>query len=365
MWPWLSWLYDQSSKVYNLVASFYTRIINAARNAWTWAENAKNKAIAWAYDNIIIYYYKARNLAKGWVQDAKNLAYLLYYKTIAAAKDLFAGVGDLIKIALKRAEVFAQGLVNGAINLAWVLYWRAVEAAQAILAGVLGIIAATVDRAYQTLVVMINGVVDMIDAKLKAIGIVDPESEGQLRLFLTNPMGWFAAYLVSILLTALAYTTAYALGTVEATLPPPPEWSVNGAGGPYPPGPAPLPGASPLALPLSYLRRSGYPYSPSHRAADFGCTQDMKVYACHDGRVLVSGWSNVGYGYYVVIGNGEWWSLYAHLLPPIVTTGQNVSARQALGVCDTTGNSTGNHLHLELKHYGSFVSPYVVFGVEG
>jgi len=365
MWSWLSWLYDKSSIVYNLVISFYSRIINAARNAWFWAESAKNKAIAWAYDNIIKYYYKAISLAKVWLADAKDFARWLYYKSIAEAKALFAAVGDLIKIAIKRAEVFAQALVNGVTNLAYMLYTRAIDAAKAIFAGVLLIIAATVERASQASKALIDGSISVIDAKLKRSGIVDQEDEDQLRLFISNPMGFTSAYLVAMLLTALDYTLGYALGTVKASLPPPPEWDGGGGGGPLPPGPGPSPGASPLAPPLTALRRSGYRYGPSHRAADFGCTQNMAVYACHDGKVLVAGPSAVGYGNYVVIGNAEWWSLYAHLLSPGVATGQRVSARQPIGMCDTTGNSTGNHLHLELKHYGAFVSPYVVFGVEG
>jgi len=365
MWSWLTWLWGKSSKVYNLVASFYSRIIEAARNAYRWAQNAKNKAIAWANENILKYYYKAKSLAKSWVEDARSLAYTLYYKAVAKAKDLFAGVDDLIKIAFKKAEVLAKSVANVAIDLAWILYGRAVDAAKAIFVGVLGIIAATVERASQAAIALINGVVDTFDATLKRAGITGPESEGQLRLFLENPIGFVGAYLVSILLTALDYTLGYALGTVEASLPPPPVWESGGHGGPYPPGPGPLPGASPLSPPLTYLRRSGYRYTPSHRGADFGCTQDMAVYACHHGKVLVAGWSNVGYGNYVVISNGEWWSLYAHLLSPLVATGQRVSGRQPIGVCDTTGNSTGNHLHIELKHHGSFVSPYVVFGVEG
>lgn len=365
MWEWLGWLYRQASRVYNLVASFYTRIIDAARNAFSWARRAYYDAVSWATTTILTYYYKAKNLAKSWVEDAKDLVRYYYYKAIQAAKDLFAGIGDLIKIALKQAEVFARSIVNPVIDLAYVLFGRAVEAAKAIFAGVLGIVAALIERASQASLAIINGVVDTFDATLKRAGITDPESEGQLRLFLENPISFVGAYLVSILLTALDYTLGYALGTVEATLPPPPVWEGGGEGGVYPIAPAPTPGASPLTPPLSYLRRSGYRYSSSHRGADFGCTQDMAVYACHNGKVLVAGWSTVGYGYYVVISNGEWWSLYAHLLSPLVATGQFVAPGQPIGVCDTTGNSSGNHLHIELKHHGSFISPYVVFGVEG
>lgn len=362
MWSWLNWLYDRSSKVYNIVISFYDRIIDAARNAYNWAISAKNKAISWAYENILKYYYKAKALAKSWVQDATNTAYYLYYKALAAGKDLFAGVGDLIKIALKRAEVFAKSLINPVIDLAWILYGRAVDAAKAIFAGVIGIAKALIIEANAALIAIIDGMVGVILAKLEVAGILDEEGQEQLRLFLTNPMDFFAAYLATILLTMLDYTLGYALGTEKAHLPPPPDFGNGGGGGKIPIGPGPLPGASPLAPPLSYLRQSGYSYTPSHRAADYGCTGDMAVFACHAGKVRVSGRSTVGYGNYVIIQNNEWWSLYAHLSTLGVAAGQTVTQRQPIGLCDTTGNSTGNHLHLELKHYGSFVNPYLVLG---
>jgi murein DD-endopeptidase MepM/ murein hydrolase activator NlpD len=78
----------------------------------------------------------------------------------------------------------------------------------------------------------------------------------------------------------------------------------------------------------------------------FGST----VYAADDGVVAVVGSSTSGYGNYVVlIHSGGLETLYGHLSTALVKVGQRVTQGQAVGLEGSTGNSTGPHLHFELR----------------
>jgi murein DD-endopeptidase MepM/ murein hydrolase activator NlpD len=89
-----------------------------------------------------------------------------------------------------------------------------------------------------------------------------------------------------------------------------------------------------------------------YNAVDFGAPVGTPVLAAAGGRVIVSrvgGW-NGGYGNYIVIehANGTQ-SLYAHNSSNEVWQGQSVVAGQVIGYVGSTGRSTGNHLHFEVR----------------
>ena len=68
------------------------------------------------------------------------------------------------------------------------------------------------------------------------------------------------------------------------------------------------------------------------------------------GYVIVAGWSNVGYGYHIVIDHGNGYqTLYAHLNSIYVNVGDNVAQGQQIGEMGNTGNATGPHLHFEIR----------------
>jgi len=86
---------------------------------------------------------------------------------------------------------------------------------------------------------------------------------------------------------------------------------------------------------------------------DLGAARGTPIHAAADGIVIVArgggGW-NGGYGNYVVIthGNGSQ-TLYGHMRSIVVSPGQSVSSGQVIGYEGSTGESTGPHLHFEVR----------------
>lgn len=82
------------------------------------------------------------------------------------------------------------------------------------------------------------------------------------------------------------------------------------------------------------------------------------VYASRAGKVITAVTSNRGYGIYVLIDHGDGYStLYAHMSSRYVSAGDNVSKGQMIGRVGSTGNSTGPHLHFEVRYYGEKKNP--------
>ena len=92
-----------------------------------------------------------------------------------------------------------------------------------------------------------------------------------------------------------------------------------------------------------------------HRGTDYASPGGTEIYTVADGVVTAAGyhysWGNYVQVYHGKDDNGNTYStLYAHMISsPVVSVGQNVTKGQLLGYVGSTGNSTGNHLHLEMK----------------
>jgi murein DD-endopeptidase MepM/ murein hydrolase activator NlpD len=87
-----------------------------------------------------------------------------------------------------------------------------------------------------------------------------------------------------------------------------------------------------------------------HTGIDLVEPMGSPVYAADDGVVALVGSSTQGYGKYVVIAHsGGLDTLYGHLSATLVSVGQTVSQSQPIGLEGSTGNSTGAHLHFELR----------------
>ena len=92
----------------------------------------------------------------------------------------------------------------------------------------------------------------------------------------------------------------------------------------------------------------GYPHF--HTGMDMVEPFGSPIYAADDGVVALVGASSSGYGNYVVIAHsGGLDTLYGHLSTALVKVGQTVAQGQTVGLEGSTGNSTGAHLHFELR----------------
>jgi murein DD-endopeptidase MepM/ murein hydrolase activator NlpD len=91
-------------------------------------------------------------------------------------------------------------------------------------------------------------------------------------------------------------------------------------------------------------------YSHFHTGIDLVEPFGSPVYAADDGVVALVGSSSSGYGNYVVIAHsGGWDTLYGHLSTAVVKVGQLMTQGQVVGLEGSTGNSTGAHVHFELR----------------
>lgn len=103
----------------------------------------------------------------------------------------------------------------------------------------------------------------------------------------------------------------------------------------------------------------GY-WLPAHPAIDIGSYIGTPVWAADDGVVAEAGWSNYGYGNYILIRHYDGFStLYAHLSRIDVAPGEAVGRGQQIGAVGSTGRSTGPHLHLEVRYNGRAYNPLV------
>jgi murein DD-endopeptidase MepM/ murein hydrolase activator NlpD len=100
----------------------------------------------------------------------------------------------------------------------------------------------------------------------------------------------------------------------------------------------------------------GYPHF--HTGIDLVEPFGSPVYAADDGIVALVGSSSSGYGNYVVIAHaGGLETLYGHLSTALVSVGQALTQGTAVGLEGSTGNSTGAHLHFELRINQKPVNP--------
>ncbi len=104
-------------------------------------------------------------------------------------------------------------------------------------------------------------------------------------------------------------------------------------------------------------------FSDKHSGIDFAASEGEPIFAANSGTVIFSGYPQAGddyetgYGLLVVIDHGDFVSLYAHNSVNLVSAGDYVERGQHIAKVGSTGNSTGNHLHFELRQDGEPIDP--------
>ncbi|MBR2099111.1 MAG: peptidoglycan DD-metalloendopeptidase family protein [Firmicutes bacterium] len=94
-----------------------------------------------------------------------------------------------------------------------------------------------------------------------------------------------------------------------------------------------------------------------HTGVDIGAAGGTNILAANSGKVIKAGWNN-SYGYMVMVDHGGGIvTLYAHSSKLLVKTGDVVTRGQAIALIGSTGMSTGNHLHFEVRVNGKYQNP--------
>ena len=97
--------------------------------------------------------------------------------------------------------------------------------------------------------------------------------------------------------------------------------------------------------------------SSPHRGMDIAASYGAPIKAAAGGTVTLSGW-NGSYGYCIKISHGNGTeTVYGHCSKLIAKVGQKVSQGQVIAKVGSTGNSTGNHLHFEVRKNGVLYNP--------
>lgn len=356
MWL-LNWLLGRAAKLLEWFGSSYSSWVLKLKNFYYWLKYYRDQAFKWSKDwalpKILSYYYTARvfiaykyNQAINWTnQKADEISIFLSGK--------IQGTKDLIKVITNEFRNKDTWLTN--------LVFREDNKTET------GLKTWT-ERFVDNLLNPFSWIIDFKDLIIELQELFTTENKtrfltlindlfGFLLNLAVHPLKTLIGIIQPVFLELLSYSVAYALGSEEYELPDWPDWSLwggGGNGGDLPPGVK-----HDLVSPLIKLRISGYTFNnpPGHRALDLGLLNGDPVFAMHSGTIEYINRSFIGYGYQITMGGGFWWTRYAHLNKILVSPGQHVSKGQKIGHGDDTGNSTGPHLHLEIKYKGSFVDP--------
>jgi penicillin-binding protein A len=118
-------------------------------------------------------------------------------------------------------------------------------------------------------------------------------------------------------------------------------------------------GTGTFIWPSQYQALSGGDFRIGHPGLDLSAPSGSPVYAADTGVVIFAGWTGgVGYGNAILIDHGNGYqTLYAHLSQVSIHCGAKVDQGKLIGLSGNTGNSTGAHLHFEVRVPGGYINP--------
>ncbi len=102
----------------------------------------------------------------------------------------------------------------------------------------------------------------------------------------------------------------------------------------------------------------GARWGSQHKGIDIGAAEGTEVYASDSGTVIYAGYNENGYGNLVKIDHGNGYvTYYGHNSQICVTVGQKVEKGDLIALVGSTGRSTGNHCHFEIRYKGTALDP--------
>ncbi len=125
-----------------------------------------------------------------------------------------------------------------------------------------------------------------------------------------------------------------------------------------------IPSDKPVRTEVTFTSGFGVRDDPFHKGAamhpgiDLAGAYGTPIYATADGTVVRAGWNSGGYGNMVELDHGRGISTrYGHMSAVLVHAGDHVTRGEQIGRMGSTGRSTGNHLHYEVRIDGRPVNP--------
>lgn len=97
---------------------------------------------------------------------------------------------------------------------------------------------------------------------------------------------------------------------------------------------------------------------PQHNGIDISASIGAEICAAADGTVVKALYTDKGYGIYCIIEHGDYQTVYAHCSELLIQRGQKVQQGQVIAKVGCSGNSTGPHLHFEVKKGDTRYNPY-------
>lgn len=123
----------------------------------------------------------------------------------------------------------------------------------------------------------------------------------------------------------------------------------------------PTPGYTTITSPYGYRIHPVTGKFKFHSGVDIGAAGGFAILATAGGTITISRFSS-SYGNYVEVDHGNGiCTRYAHMSIRLVSVGDTVSQGQAIGLVGSTGRSTGNHLHFEVRVHGVTYNPMQYF----
>ena len=122
------------------------------------------------------------------------------------------------------------------------------------------------------------------------------------------------------------------------------------------------PASSALHTVVANLTGISHGYSEDHPGLDITADEGMSVRAFASGTVREAGYDEEKGNYIVLNHSDSLESEYCHMQSLLFDVGQTVAAGQDIGYVGSTGNSTGPHLHFELRENGTPIDPSALIG---